>query len=160
MPNWIEGTLKLRGKREDIRKFIDNEIAPSSNFGDEPGDISEFVTNNSDEDCLDYTFANEPWIKDTRRAFITGEYLYMGKEEGTVSLDIKQAWSFHSRDEDIDRWKELSKQYHLDIKLYGIECGVQFCEEIIISNNGSVVSDREITYDDWDWDCPFPNMGG
>ena len=26
MPNWIEGTMKLRGKREDIKRFLDNEI--------------------------------------------------------------------------------------------------------------------------------------
>ena len=35
MPNWIKGTMKLRGKYEDVRRFIDNEIAPSTWYGRE-----------------------------------------------------------------------------------------------------------------------------
>ena len=28
MPNWIEGTLKLRGSKEKLKKFFDNAIKP------------------------------------------------------------------------------------------------------------------------------------
>ena len=160
MPNWIEGTLKLRGMREDIRRFIDNELKPSSMYGERVPEGSSFVEDSSDDDYLDYTFHNEPWINETRRAFVTCDYLWMEDDYGTVSLDVKQAWSFHADEDDINRWKDLAKEYHLDLKLYGIECGMQFCEKIIISNNGSVMCDETIKYDDWFWECPFPNMGG
>ena len=30
MPNWIEGTMKLRGKRENIRRFFLEGLDPSS----------------------------------------------------------------------------------------------------------------------------------
>ena len=30
MPNWIEGTMKLRGKRQDIRRFFLEGLEPSN----------------------------------------------------------------------------------------------------------------------------------
>jgi len=145
MPNWIEGTLKLRGKREDIKRFLDNEI--DNDFGQ--------VCCDDGDGYLDYTFKHEPWIKGTDRAFITSDYLYMDDEECSVCLDIKQAWSFHK-----DDWKDKSAKYNVDIKLFGIECGMEFCQEIIVLRNNPKIVANVITYEDWEWDCPFPNMGG
>ena len=159
MPNWIEGTLKLRGKREDIRRFLKNEIVASTWYGETP-DVSEQVIDDSGDDYLDFTFKDEPWIKDTRRAFITSKYFLMTEDYGVAVFDIKQAWSFHATDKDLERWKEISQKYKVDLKLYGIECGVGFCHEIIITDEGNRVIENEIQYEDWDWDCPFPNMGG
>lgn len=159
MPNWIEGTLKLRGKRENIRNFIKNEITASELYGVK-SDINEQVIDDSGDDYLDFTFKDEPWIEGTRRAFITNEYLWMEEDYGVAVLSIKQAWSFNSNDEDLDRWKEIARNYDIDIKLYGIECGMQFCHEIIITEKGSRVVENVIQYENWDWDCPFPNMGG
>ena len=159
MPNWIEGTFKLRGKREDIRNFLKNEIAASELYGVE-SDINDQVIDNSGDDYLDFTFKNEPWIKDTRRAFITSEYFWMEEDYGVAVFSIKQAWSFNCNDRDLDRWKEIARDYDIDIKLYGIECGVQFCHEIIITEKGSRVVENVIQYENWDWDCPFSHMGG
>ena len=85
MPNWIEGTMKLRGKREDKKRFLDNELGTSSYYGEKRA-IEEQVECNSDDSYFEYTFKDEPYIKGTRRAFVTDNYLYMEEDEGTVSI--------------------------------------------------------------------------
>lgn len=160
MPNWIEGTLKLRGKRDNIKRFLDNGLEASSWFDEESEPIEHYVVDESGVNYIEYSFHDEPHIKGTRRAFITGDYVYMDDDEGVVTLNIKQAWSFNSGGEDLDKWQKISKEYDLDLRLYGIECGVQFCHEIIITKHGENVVENVIQYEDWEWECPFPNMGG
>ena len=161
MPNWIEGTMKLRGKREDIKRFLDNEIEASSWFGEQNA-LEEQAKCNSDGSYFEYTFKNEPHIKGTRRAFIVDDYLYMDKDEGTVSVGIKQAWSFSTTkdDRELDLWKDNAHKYNIDIKLFGIESGIEFCQEVIALKDSDGVINNVIEYEDWDWECPFPEMGG
>ena len=161
MPNWIEGTMKLRGKREDIKRFLDNELDTSSYYG-EKRSIEEQVQCNSDGEYTEYTFKDEPHIKGTRRAFITSDYLYMDEDEEVVCLSIKQAWSFDVTPDgrEVELWKDNAHKYNIDIKLYGVESGVQFCQEVIALRNCDRVINNVIGYEDWNWDCPFPNMGG
>ena len=161
MPNWIEGTMKLRGKREDIKRFLDNELDTSSYYG-EKRTLEEQVQCNSDDEYMEYTFKDEPYIKGTRRAFVTDDYLYMGEDEGTACIKIKQAWSFSvtSDDRELELWKDNAHKYNIDIKLYGVESGTQFCQEVIALRNCDRVINNVIEYEDWYWDCPFPNMGG
>ena len=161
MPNWIEGTMKLRGKREDIKRFLDNELDVSSYYG-EKRSIKEQVQCNSDDGYVEYTFKDEPYIKGTRRAFVTDDYLYMDEDEEVVCLSIKHAWSFDvtQDDRELVLWKDNAHKYNIDIKLYGVECGAQFCQEVIALKNSDRVINNVIGYEDWCWDCPFPNMGG
>lgn len=159
MPNWIEGTMKLRGKREDIYRFFKEGLDPSSWAG-ESNKIEEQVFDHSGEEYLDFCFKDEPHIKGTRRAFITDGCVYMEEDEGVVCVDVKQAWAFVlNGTEDLQNWKDISEKYNIDIKLFGIECGMHYMQEvIIIRGKKHVVNEKR--YEDWDWDCPFPNMGG
>ena len=159
MPNWIEGTMKLRGKREDIARFF-REGLGTSNWPN-PEDRKNQVTDSSGNDWLDFSFKNEPYISGTRRAFITDSSVYMEDDDGVVSVGVKQAWAFDagSETEDLKKWKNISEKYNVDIRLYGIECGMQFTQEIIIVRGRKpIVNEKQ--YEDWDWECPFPNMGG
>lgn len=167
MPNWIEGTMKLRGKRVDIKRFFDEQLESSADIDGSKKDKSEVVIDESYEGYLCYRFSNEPYVIDTRRMFITGDYAEMQSDEGVCAFNIKQAWSFDARrdDSDIDVLKAIADKYNVDIKLYGIECGMQFVHEVIVCHrdeNGErpCVVDNVIQYEDWDWECPFPNMGG
>ncbi len=160
MPNWIKGTMKLRGKREDIRRFFKEGLEPSSWAG-ETNKIEEQVLDFSGEDYLDFGFKHEPHIKETRRAFITDTDVHMEDDEGAACVNVKQAWAFDAGREakDLENWKAISDKYNIDIKLFGIECGMQFTQEIIIiRGRRPIVNERQ--YEDWDWECPFPNMGG
>lgn len=145
MPNWIEGTLKLRGKREYLEKFFETAIQPRE----------DFITSRYKDDWTEFDIRKNAYIKGTRRAFIKDDcFAEIEDEEATICLPIKQAWSF-----DINDWKDVSRKYNLDVRLYGFEMGMEFCQEIEIIN-GTVTIDTEITYDDWRWECPMPLMGG
>ena len=153
MPNWIEGTMKLRGKQKDIKRFFDEGLEPSSYFG-EVNKLEDQVQDDSGDGYLEYHFRNEPYICGTRRMFITDSDAYMYDEDGVCCFDIKQAWGFKA-----EELEKISAKFNVDIRVYGIEMGMQFCEEILIEN-GKTIYDKEIKYGDWDWECPFPNMGG
>lgn len=154
MPNWIEGTLKLRGLQEKIERFFREGLEPSgwAFFSDkEPKTIDDFVKYNAD--LNEFIFTNEPHIKGTRRAFIQDCNTYT--DEGyIVCVPIKQAWGF-----DAEEFSKISKQFDIDIRLYGFEMGMEFCQEIEIIK-GEITIDNEISYDDWMWECPMPLMGG
>ena len=159
MPNWIEGTLKLRGKQEDMRRFFREGLQPSN--WPKPEDRVGQIIDRSAENELYFEFNREPHIVGTRRAFITDESAHMSEESGVVCVNVKQAWAFYSGSEsnDLKAWKGISDKYNVDIKLYGIERGMEFTQEIIILRGEKpIVNERQ--YEDWDWDCPFPNMGG
>nr|DAL93830.1 MAG TPA: hypothetical protein [Caudoviricetes sp.] len=39
------------------------------------------------------------------------------------------------------------------------DCGMEFCQNVIVEH-GKIVKDEEIIYNDYEWECPFPNLGG
>ena len=159
MPNWIEGTMKLRGKREDIHSFFVEGLDPSAWLSEKK--IEDQVIDESEADMLWIRFRDEPHIKGTRRAFITDDSVEMHENEGVVCVNVKQAWAFDAGREtkDLDNWKAICDRFNVDLKLYGIECGMQFTQEIIIlRGRRPIVNERQ--YADWDWECPFPNLGG
>ena len=154
MPNWIKGTMKLRGQSEDLKRFFKDGVGKSSWFEDDARPIADFVQTDFDGEWCEVTFKSEPWIKGTRRAFIEGDYVGWGESFATIAIEVKQAWGF-----DTEAFAEISKKYNLDIRLYGFERGMEFCQEIEIIK-GKITINKEITYDDWVWEFPMPNMGG
>lgn len=154
MPNWIEGTIKLRGKHENLYRFIKQGLEPSawlSFDGEEKRPIEDFVEINDYDEII---IRNEPHIKGTRRAFIQDSNTYFDEDYNLIILPIKQAWCF-----DAESFAKLSKEFDIDIRLYGFECGMEFCQEIEIIN-GQVTINKEIEYSDYQWECPMPLMGG
>lgn len=151
MPNWIEGTMKLRGKRENIARFFREGLEDRKNK----------VTDNSGNDWLEFSFKNKPYIIGTKGAFIKDSFIYMVGDDGVVSVDIKQPWAFATVSEldGLQRWMDISNKYNVDIRLYGIERGMEFTQEIIIVRGKDPINNVK-QYEDWDWECPFPNMGG
>lgn len=164
MPNWCKGNIRLRGKNEDIKAFLANELegtAYNSEYDivatppiirDICGDglSIEVKPPNEGQYCALY-------IKNTRRNFIDRAFEVEFCDDGRSLICIDNfsaAWGIEP-----EPYVELSKKYNLDIKLYGIECGMEFVQEIEIIN-GELKRNETIEYDDWGWECPFPNMGG
>lgn len=156
MPNWIEGTMKLRGEKNDIKRFFLEGL----NFYDKP--VAECIKiSYEDEDGFEVELIGKevnphlnPHIFGTHRAFvIESETIYV--YNGNACFNIQQAWDFLT-----ENFVELAKTYNLAIRLFGIERGMEFAREIEISKTGDVVIDKKITYDDFVWECPFPNLGG
>lgn len=158
MPNWIEGTLKLRGNTRNIYKFF-SEGLDTSEWPVEAWNKDQ-VVNKSTANFFWFEFNHEPHIAGTQRAFITDDQVFVDASEVTdiICINIKQAWSFISR-EKLDEWKTISDKYNLDLKLFGVESGAEVIEEVIIIKGQSPITNT-IHFENWKWDCPFPCMGG
>lgn len=151
MPNWIEGTLKLRGKAADLIRFFE-------------GGFDTKVEKKEYSDSVLYTIHDFVYINGSYRAFTHGGYdhdIYTDKpDEIQVALiPIRQAWSFTPYDGAEERWINVAKAYNLDVRLQGFERGIKFFQDVEIVG-GKMVRNDEKTYDNWDWDCPMPRMGG
>lgn len=165
MPNWIEGTMKLKGDFEDIKRFIKEGIEPHAIINMQDGEIIEakskepFINIDIDNDNYFYAeFTNDPYIKDSMRAFVQEGYVEFSRGD-IACINIRQAWSWVASNSE-KRWKDLATKYNLTIKLFGVEKGAEFVEEVIVYPNTEKWIHNTIEYEDWDWECPFPKMGG
>ena len=154
MPNWIEGTMKVRGKAENLMRLFENAFETLDNG-----------TYRADKDIysesVDYNIKSSLYIEGSRRAFTSQSFnVYVDfNEYQTVSFPVKQAWSWTPEEGSEQRWINLAKKYGVDIRLQGFECGMQFYQDLEIVN-GEIVTDNVVQYDDWEWECPMPNLGG
>lgn len=186
MPNWCAGNIRFRGKKEDIVKLLENEVeycTTSKNFDDV---VTHPVTVGTDNWELtiyppkDANLDKSGWyhIKGTRRAFLDPESisdclystrLYelepeFGKpaENNVVDAEpwlliidgFKQAWNIRA-----EEFTEMSAKYNVDIRIFAWEQGMQFERHVEILK-GELITDITMHYDDWDWDCPMPWIGG
>lgn len=155
MPNWCEGTLKIRGKKEDLDQFFRESLEPCSGIHeDDPDYFFNIDTHNEEYTSID--IFNLTYINGTKRAFsLPWNIEYSSNNVAiTIAIPFQQAWDIET-----DDWEIISEAYDLDVRIYAFECGMEFCREIEILN-GIVTIDNTITYKDWLWECPCPNMGG
>lgn len=154
MPNWICGDLKVRGTKENIKKFlIEGLISTGSKIRPEiiRDDTWKFsIRANTD------SF----YIKDTRRSFIEKEEIHTyindweDDEERVIVLEYKSAWGI-----DVVGLVNLSKEFNIDFKILGFELGMEFNQDVEIIK-GEVIKNEEITFDDYEWECIRPHIGG
>lgn len=143
MPNWSEGSLKLRGKKENIIRFL-NDLEP----------------------CKDQS--KWSYIPDSDRAFIVPDPYYVTEniemlndydtlEPAVITIHLCQAWGINT-----DDFVNISNRYNLDIRINAVERGMMFseCYEII---NGQVTKSEAKDYkssNDFEWNVPFSYLGG
>lgn len=171
MPNWCEGSLKVRGKKKDILKFFTEGVNAYKGHWENDRYIKEvqpksecFRVEEDSEETNIYYKDDFTYIEGTKRAFLTDEDRYVcipndEPEDKTlvVVTKVSQAWDLRVED-----WIDISKKYKLDLKLYGIDKGWGFDRAIEIWN-GTVIQNYATTYKNYDefkWNCPFPWMGG
>lgn len=150
MPNWAEGTIKLRGERQDIISALEEMFK------------NDDVVIKREKDNCDYVYMffetkSYFYINGTRRAFIDSSKFDIMMEEdfGIIEIDkFQQAWAALP-----ENYTEISKKHNIDIKIFTFEQGFQFTQEIEISN-GEVIKDICKEYDNYEWDVPFAHMGG
>lgn len=156
MPNWCEGTLKVRGTIKDLKNFVLNGLLPVSPFGATKKPLS---LDGEDETSLYIMSVPDTlYIKGTRRAFCEPDYIEVSSDEPNdktiLTMPFKQAWAILS-----DNLLEVCKEFNIDMKIQGFEQGMRF-SQIVEIVDGEIIQDEEIKYDDWEWDCPCPDMGG
>lgn len=151
MPNWSEGCLKVRGKAANVKKFILEGLQPIDFFGNalpklELSDLGEVDT---DKDC---------WIEGTTRGFVENLYADFSfvedDETFTATLDAKFA-----RAADAEELSAICKKYCVDMKLYAFEKGMVFNQDILIVG-GEIINNHTIKFEDYNWECICPTVGG
>lgn len=146
MPNWCEGQLKIKGTIRQISAFVKAAF-----------DERQYEINIDTPTNIDITLEKNAWIKGSRRAFCDG-YVVVDTQSETEKrvavLDFRQAWDVES-----DTLLKLAKKTHVDIRLYAFEQGMEFNRNIEIIN-GELTKDEDITFDNYEWDCPCPLIGG
>lgn len=148
MPNWAEGSIKLRGRSENIASALKQMLLNDTVTLEDKWDGTLLKFNNT----APYFYINE-----TRRAFIEQEQIEVWLEEEfcTVELDnFEQAWSAIP-----ENYQEISSKFDVDIKIFTFECGMEFTQEIEISK-GKIIKNVCYEYDDYQWEVPFSNLGG
>lgn len=148
MPNWIVGTMKVRGTKDSLDQFFTKAL---------------LATVFEDSDSKEYRITEKAYVEDSRRAFVSEAYEaevdkdFPGKQ--TIAIPIQQAWSFTPDSNALLRWVNLAKKYNVDIRLQGFERGIEFYQDLAIEN-GEITIDEVTEYDDWNWECPMPLLGG
>ncbi|MDF2854256.1 MAG: hypothetical protein K0Q87_107 [Neobacillus sp.] len=165
MPNWCEGNLKVRGSKENIRRFLLEAFTPIH-----PMIIQAL---RPDLKAPDVNLIEDEWsmriestgndgfhVKGTRRNFIESssiEWEIRDEDAETHVLvieDYKAAWGI-----DANPLAELSKEYGIDLKIYAFERGMEFNQDIEI-HKGTIIKNDEIQFKDYQWECIQPNLGG
>ena len=148
MPNWAEGSIKLRGRSENIASALKQML------------LNDTVTLEDEWDGTLLKFNNTApyfYINETRRAFIEQEQIEVWLEEEfcIVELDnFKQTWRVIP-----ENYQEISSKFDIDIKIFTFECGMEFTQEIEISK-GEIIKNVCYEYDNYQWEVPFSNLGG
>ena len=165
MPNWCEGTLKVRGNPQNILRFI-NEGLNVYTVNDEKLDKKEWLEIHDNGGSFEVFFNKKDiYVEGTKRAFInlssiSNEYVDINKkaEFEVCCFAVSQAWGFKKED-----WMAIAKKYCIDIKLYGIERGMGFVEDWLITDCGETFIDNSPVFEDYKdflWNCPIPFLGG
>ena len=151
MPNWAEGTIKLRGRAENIASalkymFCDNTVTVT-------------VEEEWDGETLIFeTTAPYFYINGTRRGFIETDSLefLLDKDFLIIELqDFKQAWAAIA-----ENYQEISSKFDVDIKIFTFEKGKKFTQEIEISKGNIIKDIRNDKFSNYGWDVPFSDLGG
>ena len=163
MPNWCEGYLKIRGKKKDLKNFIENEIrlVKLKSILSEPEYIDIKMIDDSMECSFKYnkSYSEFLHLKNSRRFFVESEeisFYYDYKDEICyLVLDIKQAWGI-----DIQTLLvEHSKKYSVDFNIFASENGMEF-EQYITIVGGKLLRNEEKEYDDFLFEAINPDLGG
>lgn len=157
MPNWIEGSLRIRAPYENMLAFFEKGIDSSS--------LHLYIDENNESFEVAYLNDNGyVYIQDTQRAFLYDIFdIEVNRKDADKSgnvyaaLQVRQAYCFNTQE-----WRRISKRFGIDIRLTGYECGMCVKEEIEIVH-GHILCDSVRsyeTYNDWLWEAEMPFMGG
>ncbi|AJA41398.1 hypothetical protein AXJ14_gp078 [Geobacillus virus E3] len=100
------------------------------------------------------TNANHFHVKGSRRNFIESNIIEWYFDDHILMLDLSGAWTI-----DVETLTDLSKEYQLDFKIYAFERGMEFNIDFEV-HKGEIIKCEEITFNDYDWECINPTMGG
>lgn len=154
MPNWCRGTLKVRGEYDKIQAFLSNALDECRYYGEPPeGPLLEVAETPEYADIALHRMAR---LKDTSRGFVEDTYFLLQKKAGKQIIFLEARFAWDIKTEEL-QW--LSQEYGVDLKITAFERGAQFERDIEIVQ-GFISLDSVKEYQDYEWMCPCPTMGG
>lgn len=187
MPNWAVGSLKLRGKRENIGRFMNERLVAVVRKPVTDDDFTDYTERPlkwdwRDDEEVEMENADTIWIRDTKRNFIEfddyDDHLVCVEHwnKGIVHLPVYYAKDDPKSQEDClvvlpfraalgvdpEPYQEWSKEYEISIKIYTVEQGMGFFQGYSFYDGKLVetIDFRGVNYVDFVWQCPFPGLGG
>ncbi len=141
--DWVEGTLKVRGDKSDIKKFLIGAI--------ESVDEKEcLITEDENEIVVRLPDESERfYVKNSYRNFIYGskivwdkvwEVLLIPGYHGPASIDTKHLAA-------------LSAEYNVDLKIFAYLHGIEYSIDFEV-HKGKIIKEEEATDEDYIWECP------
>lgn len=148
MANWCEGTLKIRGDKESIRRFLLDICVHKKRCIQE--DKREMVLTIPEDE--------EFYVKGTCGNFIQSHEINWNKFEPVLEIShYIGAWCI-----DAERLIQLSCEYQIDLKIYTFECGAMENVDFEV-HKGQLIKNRFIhfdSYEEYRWECLEPDLGG
>lgn len=155
MPNWCQGTLKVRGEYDKLKTFLENALEECSYYGNPPeGPLLEVE---EPPEYADITLHRMAYLKASSRGFIKdGASFLLEKKAGKQIIFLEAQFAWDIKTEEL-QW--LSQEYGVDLKITAFERGMQFERDVEIVQ-GFIVLDSTKEYQDYAWMCPCPTVGG
>ena len=171
MINLFEGSITLRGKAENLIRFLTEKLDGSYND-------NNITLTTDDEICKKSGVENgvvvNYLIKDQRAtAYLISD---IDDDKPTMLFNMSpcdildydkstNVITFHSMGvlkNNCEEYIKLAKEYEVDIKLYEISRSALYIKEFEILDNGNTVNDLSRQFDkkeDFLWACPVPWFG-
>lgn len=149
MANFAEGTIKLKGRAENIKSALKYMFKAVGNVTIEEDTDGELITFTSSDSYF--------YINGTKRAFIDSKSFEIHLDDDFLIIELNnfmQAW--HAIPED---YIEISEKFNVDIKIFTFEQGLEFTQEIEISK-GKILKNTVLKYGNYRWEVAFSNLGG
>lgn len=182
MRYWACGNIRIRGKLDDIRRLLENEIVVEGTYRNVNGGESKGYEVKPDvEVCAEdfYIGLSSPYrngceqegvkigdemmyVKGSKRNFIeiigwsaTFELIESGNEFVAINEDFKAAWSVEG-----SLYSQLAVKYGVDIKIMVWERGLEFEQIVEAYRDGRHVETLPDSGADWPWKAVHPEYGG
>lgn len=112
IPNWCAGTLRVRGTKENLTKFVLEGLQPVDCIG------KDLEALKMDDYC--YVECRRCWIKGTYRGFVVDSHVYFDdledEEETTIGLETEFAWGISA-----EELLQSCKKYGVDMRIHAFE---------------------------------------
>lgn len=149
MANFAEGTIKLRGRAENIKSALKYMFEAAGDVTIEEDTDGELIIFNSSDSYF--------YLNGTKRAFIDGKSFEVHLDDDFLIIELN---NFMQACRAIpDDYTKISEKFNVDIKIFTFEQGMEFTQEIEISK-GKILKDIVRKYDNYSWEVPFGNFGG
>lgn len=159
MRNWVEGKLKIRGDKKNIKRFLEEELEEviyKNKSSKNKVKVKKFKYDNFRIEATNVMSVFK--FTDTRNYLSETKISTFGCGESNgkdvLVVGFEAAWLI-----DAEYFAEMSKKYDIDFKIYAFEQGKEFNQNLEVVK-GEIIKDEVIEFDDYVWECIDPTIGG